>query len=85
MDAAVLRAEKEQWAVSVTSGPARKKLTEQSTEARLQADFRSVQSERAKLQQLIENYTNISAEAERSRGNERAKLEKRIDELTRET
>lgn len=57
----------------------------QGTEARLQSDFRSVQSERAKLQQLIENYTNVSAESERSRGEERKKMEKRIDELTRET
>lgn len=56
----------------------------QSTEARLQADFRTVQSERAKLQQLIESLNNVSAENERTRAEDRAKAESRVEELQRE-
>jgi nucleoprotein TPR len=56
----------------------------QSAESRLQSDFRSVQSERAKLQQMIDNLNNISTENERTRAEERARLEKRVDDLQKE-
>nr|XP_031858524.1 uncharacterized protein CI109_006047 [Kwoniella shandongensis]KAA5525596.1 hypothetical protein CI109_006047 [Kwoniella shandongensis] len=68
-EAALLRAEKEQW---------------KSTESRLQSDFAQVQSERVKLQQLIDNLKNVASEAERSRAEERIQLEKRIEDLGRE-
>ncbi|KAK8864149.1 hypothetical protein IAR55_001395 [Kwoniella newhampshirensis] len=68
-ETALLRAEKEQW---------------KSTESRLQSDFAQVQSERVKLQQLIDNLKNVASEAERSRTEERSQLEKRIDDLGRE-
>ncbi|WVR06682.1 hypothetical protein IAU60_003714 [Kwoniella sp. DSM 27419] len=68
-EASMLRAEKEQW---------------KSTETRLQSDFAQVQSERVKLQQLIDNLKNVATEAENSRVEERAQLEKRIEELQRE-
>jgi nucleoprotein TPR len=69
-ESANLRAEKEQW---------------QSNEYRLQTDFRAVQSERAKLQQLIDNLNSVSAESEKSRSEERKRLEKRVEEVQRET
>ncbi|KAE8542037.1 hypothetical protein D1P53_001516 [Cryptococcus gattii VGV] len=68
-EAAMLRAEKDQW---------------KSVEARLQSDFAQVQSERVKLQQLIDNLKNVANEAEKSRIEEREGLEKRIDEVQRE-
>ncbi|WWC63005.1 uncharacterized protein I303_105603 [Kwoniella dejecticola CBS 10117] len=68
-ETALLRAEKEQW---------------KSTESRLQSDFAQVQSERVKLQQLIDNLKNVATEAEKSRSEERGQLEKRIEELQRE-
>lgn len=69
-EAARLRAEKEQW---------------ESFQSRLQSDFAAVQQERARLQHSIENLTSVQGENERTRGEERAKLERRIDELQRET
>jgi nucleoprotein TPR len=57
----------------------------QSTESRLQSDFRTVQTERAKLQQLIDNLNNVNAEGEKTRAEERDRLEKRIEELQKET
>ncbi|ADV25676.1 nucleoprotein TPR [Cryptococcus gattii E566] len=68
-EAAMLRAEKDQW---------------KSLEARLQSDFAQVQSERVKLQQLIDNLRNVANEAEKSRIEEREGLEKRIEEVQRE-
>lgn len=68
-EAAMLRAEKDQW---------------KSVEARLQSDFAQVQSERVKLQQLIDNLRNVANEAEKSRIEEREGLEKRIEEVQRE-
>jgi nucleoprotein TPR len=56
----------------------------QSIESRLQSDFRSVQSERARLQQLIENLNNVNTESERTRVEERNRLMHRIEELQRE-
>lgn len=56
----------------------------QGIETRLQADFRTVQEERARLQQLIDNLQSISAENERTKAEERERLEKRINELQRE-
>ncbi|KAL0240713.1 hypothetical protein I308_106513 [Cryptococcus tetragattii IND107] len=69
-EAAMLRAEKDQW---------------KSVEARLQSDFAQVQSERVKLQQLIDNLRNVANEAENSRIEEREGLEKRIEEVQRES
>lgn len=43
-----------------------------------------MQEERARLQQLIENLQGIAAENERTKAEERERLEKRIDELQRE-
>ncbi|KIR70583.1 nucleoprotein TPR [Cryptococcus deuterogattii CA1014] len=68
-EAAMLRAEKDQW---------------KSVEVRLQSDFAQVQSERVKLQQLIDNLRNVANEAEKSRIEEREGLEKRIEEVQRE-
>ena len=59
-------------------------LTKQSTEARLQADFRTVQAERTRLTSLIENLNGVSTENDRSRGEERKRLETRVEELQRE-
>ncbi len=56
----------------------------QGTESRLQADFRAVQSERARLQSLIDGYTNVNVESDRTRNEERAKLEAKVDELQKE-
>ncbi|ORX37030.1 hypothetical protein BD324DRAFT_650644 [Kockovaella imperatae] len=67
-DLANLRAEKEQLA---------------STEARLQSDFRSVQSERARLQQLIDNLQTVNSEHEKTRAEDRARLERRVEEVER--
>ncbi|ODN74219.1 hypothetical protein L202_07665 [Cryptococcus amylolentus CBS 6039] len=68
-EAAMLRAEKEQW---------------KSVESRLHSDFSQVQSERVKLQQLIDNLKNVASEGDKSRAEERQALEKRIEELQRE-
>jgi nucleoprotein TPR len=57
----------------------------QSNEYRLQTDFRSVQNERAKLQQLIDNLNSVSAESEKSRSEERQRMEKRVEEAQRES
>lgn len=43
-----------------------------------------MQSERVKLQQLIDNLRNVANEAEKSRIEEREGLEKRIEEVQRE-
>lgn len=59
-------------------------LIRQSTEARLQADFRTVQAERTRLTSLIENLNGVSTENDRSRGEERKRLETRVEELQRE-
>ena len=56
----------------------------QSNESRLQTDFRTVQSERARLQQLIENLNNVGTENERTRNEDRMRLEQRIEELQRD-
>ncbi|EIW67749.1 hypothetical protein TREMEDRAFT_64341 [Tremella mesenterica DSM 1558] len=69
-EVAAVRAEKDLW---------------QSTENRLQADFRTVQSERAKLQQLIDNLNTVHSENERTRVDERAGYERRIEELQRDS
>jgi len=50
----------------------------------LQSDFRTVQSERARLQQLIDGLNNVNAENERTRTEERIRLEKRADELEKD-
>ncbi|ORY31757.1 hypothetical protein BCR39DRAFT_525256 [Naematelia encephala] len=68
-EAANIRAEKDQL---------------RSAESRLQSDFRTVQSERAKLQQLIENLSGVNSENEKTRAEERIRLNKRIDDLQRE-
>lgn len=44
-----------------------------------------MQSERVKLQQLIDNLRNVANEAENSRIEEREGLEKRIEEVQRES
>lgn len=64
-----MRAEKEQW---------------ESIQSRLESDFAAVQQERAKLQHSIDTLNSIHGEHERTRAEERAKLERRIDELQRE-
>ena len=50
----------------------------------MQSDFRTVQSERARLQQLIDGLNNVNAENERTRTEERIRLEKRADELEKD-
>jgi nucleoprotein TPR len=50
----------------------------------LQTDFRAVQKERAKLQQLIDNLNSVSAESEKTRAEERQRMEKRVEEVQRE-
>ena len=84
-EAANLRAEKEQWKV----GPPALALTvgsdpSQTTETRLQSDFRTVQTERTRLQQLIDNLNNVHAETEKTRAEEKARLEKRVDDTEKE-
>lgn len=80
-----LRTEKEQFRVSSRRSCCSTRADGlQGVEARLQADFRTVQEERARLQQLIENLQGIAAENERTKVEERERLEKRIDELQRE-
>ncbi|KAL7420443.1 Protein mlp1 [Cryptotrichosporon argae] len=69
-EVALLRAEREQW---------------QSTQARLQADFTAVQQERARLQHAIDNLNSVGSENERTRAEDRARLERRIEEAQRET
>lgn len=56
----------------------------QSNEYRLQTDFRAVQNERAKLQQLIDNLNSVNAESEKTRSEERQRMEKRVEEVQRE-
>jgi len=62
----------------------RARVNKQSTEDRLQSDFRTVQSERARLQQLIDGLNNVNAENEKTRTEERIKLEKRADEVAKD-
>nr|ODO02371.1 nucleoprotein TPR [Cryptococcus depauperatus CBS 7855] len=69
-EAAMLRAEKEQW---------------KSIESRLHSDFCQVQSERIKLQQLIDSLRTVVTEADKTRIEERETLEKRVESLQRET
>ncbi|WVN85682.1 uncharacterized protein L203_100831 [Cryptococcus depauperatus CBS 7841] len=69
-EAAMLRAEKEQW---------------KSIESRLHSDFCQVQSERIKLQQLIDSLRTVVTEADKTRIEEREILEKRVESLQRET
>lgn len=68
-EAANLRAEREQW---------------ESVQSRMQTDFSTVQQERVRLQHLIDNLNSVSTENERTRTEERTRLERRIDELQRE-
>lgn len=68
-EAALLRAEKEQW---------------ESIQSRLQSDFSTVQQERVRLQHLIDNLSNVSTENEKTKNEQRTMLEKRIEELQRE-
>ena len=56
----------------------------QSNEYRLQTDFRAVQNERAKLQQLIDNLNSVSAESEKTRSEEKQRMEKRVEDVQRE-
>lgn len=56
----------------------------QSNEYRLQSDFRAVQNERAKLQQLIDNLNSVSAESEKTRSEEKQRMEKRVEDVQRE-
>lgn len=56
----------------------------QSNEYRLQTDFRAVQNERAKLQQLIDNLNSVNSESEKTRSEERQRMEKRVEEAQRE-
>jgi nucleoprotein TPR len=44
-----------------------------------------VQTERTRLQQLVENLNGLSTESERTRSEERVRLEKCVEELQRET
>jgi nucleoprotein TPR len=60
-------------------------LIGQNTENRLQSDFRTVQAERTRLTQLIENLNGVSTEHDRTRQEERGRLEKRVAELQQET
>ena len=57
---------------------------EQSTEDRLQTDFQTVQTERTKLQQLIDGLNNVNAENEKTRTEERIRLEKRAEALEKD-
>lgn len=56
----------------------------QSNEYRLQTDFRAVQNERAKLQQLIDNLNSVSAESDKTRLEEKQRVEKRVEDVQRE-
>ena len=56
----------------------------QSNEYRLQTDFRAVQNERAKLQQLIDNLNSVSAESDKTKLEEKQRMEKRVEDVQRE-
>lgn len=68
-EAALLRAEKEHW---------------ESVKTRSETDLATVQQDRARLLQSVESLQGINSEHQRTRDEDRAKLEKRIEELQRE-
>lgn len=71
--------------LTLPHSPLGEKLTwVQSNEYRLQTDFRAVQNERAKLQQLIDNLNSVSAESEKTRLEEKQRMEKRVEDVQRE-
>jgi hypothetical protein len=68
-EAVQLRAEKEQW---------------ETTRARIETDYATVQKDRVELRQRVDSLMGINAESGRTQAEEMDKLEKRIDELQRE-
>jgi hypothetical protein len=56
----------------------------QSTQNRLENDLRAVQNDKMRLQALMDGLSNVNSESERTRADEKIKLEKRVDELQKE-
>jgi len=62
----------------------RSPVSQQSREARLETDLKTTQASQAKSQHLLDSLTNVGTESEKSRSEEKRKLERQVQALQQE-